>query len=154
MILDKIENAQLYASINEGINKVLELAKGLTPSNYPAEKIYIDGDKVFVNVPSYETHAREGALTEAHRKYIDVMYMVEGSEIVYVKPTDKLSRITREYDPDGDALLADTDDDTTAVRLSAGMFLILFPEDAHAPACDPLPKTNVKVKKIIGKVLI
>lgn len=154
MILDKIENARLYASINEGINKVLELAKGLTPSNYPAEKIYIDGDNIFVNVPMYETHTKMGALTEAHRKYIDVMYMVEGSEIVYVKPTEKLSRITREYDPDGDALLADTDDDTTAVRLSAGMFLILFPEDAHAPACDPLPETNVKVKKIIGKVLI
>ena len=154
MILDTIANASLYASINEGINKVLELAKGLTPSNYPTEKIYIDGDRVYVNAPVYETHSRDGALTEAHRKYIDVMYMVEGSETVYVKPTNKLSRITKEYDPMGDALLADTDDDTTAVRLYEGMFLILFPEDAHAPACDPLPETNVRVKKIIGKVLI
>lgn len=154
MILDTIANASLYAGINEGINKVLELAKELTPSNYPTEKIYIDGDALFINVPKYVTHSREGALTEAHRKYIDVMYMVEGSENIYVKPAEKLSRITSEYDPDGDALLAVTDDDASTVRLEAGMFLILFPDDAHAPACDPLPDTGVSVKKIIAKVLI
>ena len=154
MIVDRIENKALYAGISVGINKVLEFAKDLTPDTYPTERVYLDGDALFINVPKYVTHLREGAVTEAHRKYIDVMYMVEGSENIYVKPTAKLSKITKEYDPEGDALLADTDDDTTAVRLEAGMFLVLFPDDAHAPACDPLPDTGVSVKKIIAKVLI
>ena len=154
MIVDRIENKALYAGISDGINKVLEFAKDLTPDTYPTERVYLDGDALFINVPQYTTHAREGAVTEAHRKYIDVMYMVEGSENIYVKPTAKLSKITKEYDPAGDALLANTDDDTTAVRLETGMFLVLFPDDAHAPACDPLPNVSVSVKKIIAKVLI
>ena len=154
MILDTINNASLYAGIHAGIDKVLTLAKNYTPDNYPAERLSVDGDSVFMLFPSYETHTERGALTEAHRKYIDVMYMVEGSETIYVKSTEKLSRVSKEYDPEGDALLGDTDADATAVRLEAGSFIVLFPQDAHAPACDPLPYTNVKVKKIIGKVLI
>ena len=154
MIVDRIENKAIYKGICEGIDRVLDFAEGLTPDNYPSERIYLDGDALFINAPKYVTHARDGAVTEAHRKYIDVMYMVEGSENVYVKPTAKLSEITKGYDPTGDALLAKTDDDTSTVRLEAGMFLILFPDDAHAPACDPLPDTGVSVKKIIAKVLI
>ena len=154
MILDRIENKSLYEGINEGIRRVLDFASTLTPETYPTEKVYLDGDALFINAPQYVTHAREGAVTEAHRKYIDVMYMVDGEENIYVKPTANLSKITKEYDPEGDALLADTDDDTTAVRLEAGMFLVLFPDDAHAPACDPLPKSSVAVKKIIAKILI
>lgn len=154
MILDTIKNASLYAGVHAGIDKVLSLAKEYTPENYPSGKLEVDGESVYMIFAAYETHAKEGALTEAHRKYIDVMYMVEGSETIYVKPTDKLLNVTKEYDPSIEALLADTDDDITAVRLEEGSFIVLFPDDAHAPACDPLPKTNVKVKKIIGKVLI
>ena len=154
MILDTIKNASLYAGIHEGIDKVLSLAKDYTPENYPSGRLNVDGDSVYMIFANYETHTKSGALTEAHRKYIDVMYMVEGSETIYVKPTDKLLNVTKEYDPSIEALLADTDDDTTAVCLEEGSFIVLFPDDAHAPACDPLPKTNVKVKKIIGKVLI
>ena len=47
-------------------------------------------------------------------------------------------------------MLAELDKDCTPVRLSAGQFLILFPEDAHCPErdCD----TKQQVKKIIGKL--
>ena len=154
MILDRIENAKVYSAVNEGINKVLEFAKDLTPDTYPTERLYMDGEKLFINFPVYETHAKKDGMTEAHRQYIDVMYMVEGSETVYVKDVNALKNITKEYDPAIDALLADVDDDTTAVRLEAGSFLILFPEDAHAPACDTTETKNLKVKKLIGKVLL
>ena len=51
-----------------------------------------------------------------------------------------------------EALLAELDADTTAVRLQAGCFVILFPQDAHAPACAVDAPKNVK--KIIGKVKV
>ena len=58
--------------------------------------------------------------------------------------------ITKEYDPAIDALLAKLDSDAIPVRLTAGTFVVLLPQDAHAPACyDAAPQT---VKKIIGKV--
>ena len=51
-----------------------------------------------------------------------------------------------------EALLAETDEDATAVRLEAGSFIVLFPQDAHAPAC--YADGMKHVKKIIGKVRI
>ena len=156
MILDKIENAGLYKGIHPGIDKILSLATTFTADNYPTEQLFLDGENLFINFPQYETKSRdsEGAIAEAHRAYIDVMYMVDGCETIYVKNTDDLKAVTREYDESIEALLAKIDDDTTAVRLTAGSFVILFPQDAHAPSCDPLPEKSVKVKKFVGKVKI
>lgn len=154
MILDRIENRKVYSGVNEGVNKVLEIAEGITSETYPTERLYIDGDKLFINFPAYETHSKKDGMTEAHRQYVDVMYMVEGSETIYVKDVNALKKVTKEYDPAIEALLADVDDDATAVRLEAGSFIVLFPEDAHAPACDPVEGRKTKVKKLIGKVLL
>ena len=115
------------------------------PATYP-----LSCGKVMIQAGT--TKPLEGALLEAHRQYLDVMYMVEGEETIYVKTTAELANITKEYDPSIEALLATLDSDATPVRLTKGHFIVLFPQDAHAPACDT-EKTNA-VKKIIGKVRI
>lgn len=152
MILDSIKNAYLYKGINESIDKVLEVAAGLTPESFTTGRQEIDGQNLFINYVSYETKSRQESVSEAHKLYVDVMYMVEGSETIYVKPTDRLKNVTTEYDPAIEALLADIDDDVTAVRLDKGQFCILFPDDSHAPGC--IADKSETVKKIIGKVKI
>ena len=152
MIFDTIQHADQYKSLNPAINRALEAAKAYTPENYPGGRVELEGDSLFLNLAGYETHPKEEALMEAHRQYIDVMYMVEGSETIYVKSTDQLTCITQEYAAEGDALLAKMDQDVTAVRLEAGSFIILFPQDAHAPGCHA--EGPVTVKKVIGKVRI
>ena len=154
MILDKIENAHLYRGINQGIEKILSIVGNYTSENYPKEKFFIDGDKLFLNFFEYDTQNKEAALFEAHRKYVDVMYMVEGSETICVKNVSALSKITKEYDAKIDALLANIDEDYTEVKLLPGHFVIFFPGDAHAPACNPITDKSVKVKKIVGKVML
>ena len=152
MIFDSVLHAKDYEGINPDIFRALEAARTYTPENYPGGRVELEGDRIFLNLASYETHAPEDALMEAHRQYIDVMYMVEGSETIYVKQTDKLSCITQEYEAEGDALLGKKDPDATAVRLEPGNFIILVPQDAHAPACHA--DGPVSVKKVIGKVRI
>ena len=152
MILDTIENAGCYAGLHPDVDRVLEAVRTVTAEAYPTEKRELDGRNAFLLFPNYETHRVENAQFEAHRAYIDVMYMVEGEELIYVKPTAALNRITKPYEEASDALLGAMEEDCTPVLLKAGMFVILFPQDAHAPACcvhDPKP-----VKKIIGKVRI
>ena len=122
------------------------------PDNYPQGRISLDGDNLFMLFGSYETHSPEGALTEAHQQYIDVMYMVEGAETIYVKPVERMQNVTKPYDASIDALLGVTDSDASAIRLEAGCFVILFPQDAHAPAC--YADGPATVKKIVGKVRI
>lgn len=80
------------------------------------------------------------------------MYMVEGEETIYVKPTEQLLSVTQPYSSNIDALLGQTDANATPVRLTAGSFLVLFPQDAHTPACDT--ESRHTVKKIIGKVAL
>jgi len=150
MILDQIKNASFYKNVLPAIAVALEKMAIYTPDNYPVGRVDVDGDKVYLLLNAYETRDPKDALFEAHQTYIDVMYMVEGEEIIYVKPTEKLSAITQPYDPEKDVLLAKLDSDATPVRLAAGSFIVLFPQDAHAPACYETAPRNVK--KIIAKV--
>ena len=152
MIFDQMKNASCYQGILPAVTTALEKMAAYTPDNYPGGKVTIDGDNLFLLLNTYETRDPAAAQFEAHEKYIDVMYMVEGEEIIYVKPTDALREITKAYDPAIDALLAKLDDDAIPVRLTAGTFVVLFPQDAHAPAC--YDKASQTVKKIIGKVKI
>ena len=150
MIFDSLNNAAQYKGLHAGIDQVLEAAKAYTPENYPSGRVVIDGENVFMNMAAYETHSTEKAVFEAHQQYADVMVMVEGTETIYVKHTDKLSHVYQEYDPKIEALLADFDSDATPVRLEAGSFVVLLPQDAHSPGCHADGPVNVK--KIIGKV--
>lgn len=152
MILDTMENAKQYAGLNPDVDRILEEMKAYTPDNYPGGRIELDGNRLFMRLNSYETHELGESLSEAHRKYLDVMYMVEGEETIYVKPTAQLRSVTKEYDPAIEALLAETDTDATPVLLKAGSFVILFPQDAHTPGCHA--NGPCTVKKIIGKVQI
>lgn len=152
MILDLLKNAKNYAGIHPGVDRALEEMKRFTPENYGDGRVDVDADNVFLLLNNYETHPKSESMAEAHRKYIDVMYMVEGSETIYVKNVEKLRCITEEYTEENEALMAKTDDDATAVRLEAGYFVVLFPQDAHSPACDADGKQTVK--KIIGKVRV
>ena len=149
MILDKLENAGQYAGLHQGIDMLLEKLKTLDPDTYTPEREELDGKNVFMFGTTYETKDPANVRMEAHRAYVDVMYMLRGAETVYVKPVMELQNITDDYDPEKDCLLAAPQGGATAVRLEAGSFLVLFPQDAHAPAChSEEPGT---VLKIIGK---
>ena len=152
MILDRIENAKLYKGIHPGIDRVLEEAAKSCPCCFPKEKVILDGDRIFMNPNQYVTHSPDGASFEAHRKYVDVMCMIEGEETIYVKNTDELQEITKEYTSEKDYLLAKLDSDNTPVLLKAGYFCILFPQDAHAPGC--IAGEAMEVKKFVGKVML
>ncbi|MEA4965495.1 MAG: YhcH/YjgK/YiaL family protein [Oscillospiraceae bacterium] len=152
MILDTIDHLEQYRDWLPDVYRALQAMQTYTKDHYPGGRVELDGSDLFLLPCAYETHAPENASFEAHQQYLDVMYMVAGSEIIYVKPTRQLKRITKEYDPASDALLADYEPDATLVRLDAGSFVVLFPQDAHAPAC--CAGQVRPVKKVIGKVRI
>lgn len=152
MIFDSIANAKQYAGLNAKIDKLLEEAKKYTSDNYPEGVLELDGKDLYMIFANYETHDKKEAIFEAHKQYIDVMYMVDGEETIYVKQTQDIKNITKEYDAEIDALLGDLDEDAVPIRLKKGEFVVLFPQDAHSPAC--VVDNPLNVKKIIGKVRI
>ena len=152
MIFDSMSNAKQYAGLNPDIDRILEAMQQYTPDNYPGGRIELDGSRLFMLLNQYETRSVEGAQSEAHQQYIDVMYMIEGEEIIYVKDSAQLKNITMPYNPEKECLLGDTDADATPIHMTPGRFVVLYPQDAHTPNCRVDGPMNVK--KIVGKVRI
>ena len=153
MILDTINHASRYAGLNEGIDQVLRAMADISSDNFPTESILLDGEAVRLNFFSYLTHSPEVVPCESHVTHIDVMYLADGCETIYVKPAEALSHVTKPYDPQADIMMADLDPDAVPVRVPKGSFIILFPQESHAPGCFADGKAE-NVKKVVGKILI
>ncbi len=108
-------------------------------------------DGVYVNVDEYDTKPVNEKGFEAHRKYIDIQYVVSGKESVRVCPLDK-AVCTKEYDEQSDvAFYSASGDDVQEGLLGDGMVAIFYPEDAHEP-CLNSPDGPSHVRKMVVKM--
>jgi len=152
MVLTTKEELKFYASLNPHFEKAFAALEEMAAGEFVKGKHPVDGDNIFINALEYDTHPAEGALMEAHKTYIDVMYMVSGKEAIGVTPSAELTEITKEYDPAGDAFLAKLPCCYTELQMKPGSVCILFPEDGHAPGLDCCEKDHVR--KLIAKVKV
>jgi YhcH/YjgK/YiaL family protein len=131
MILDRLENASVYRPLGPGIAAALDYLGRADFSWMPDGRYDLDGDRLFAIVQRYRPKPLAEAMWEAHRKYIDVQYIVEGAERMgYAALQDGLP-VRQAYDPDKDVVFYDTEGDLFEVR--AGGFVIFTPRDIHAP---------------------
>lgn len=108
-------------------------------------------EDIFANVMTYETKYRAEACFEAHKKYIDIQIIIDGSEIISTQPIDTMHKY-KCLTPfgDGDTELYEVNSECIDNVLNKGDFIILYPEDAHMPCvCIGEKKT---VKKAVIKV--
>jgi len=146
MIKDNLINSETYYTISENLKTGFNWLKN-TDLELIADGKYTISDHVFANVQSYET--KDDAPFEAHKKYIDIQYMVDGEEFIEVTDYNN-TEITVEYDSQKDIEFLECKKQKDTFRLQAGNFLVLFPQDAHKPALNPNKK--LFVKKVIVKV--
>lgn len=146
MILDKIENYKLYANINNRINKAFEYLINNNFEQIKPGKYTIDGDNIFALVQEYDTKEKEDGKLEGHYKYIDIQYLIKGSEQMGVTSLTNQMLIIKDIEKD----YAFYDGDCSYIKVNEGMFTVFFPEDLHKP-CIKLDKTS-KVKKVVVKV--
>lgn len=133
MILDALPQWRRYAALNPRFAKAFAFLEQATP-DVADGRHEIDGDAVFALVQRYETRTVAGPL-EAHRRYVDVQFMLRGREVIQWAPLALLAEASRPFDEVTDAALFAAGGDLVPVRLAAGQFAILFPDDAHAPCC-------------------
>lgn len=152
MVLTTKEQLKFYTSLNPYFEKAFAALAELEKEEFVKGRHEVDGSNIYINALEYDTKNIEDAKMEAHRAYIDVMWMVSGEEIIGVVPSDELTEITKEYDPKGDAFLAKLPAAYTPVRMKPNSVCILFPEDGHAPCMDADKKDHVR--KLIAKVRV
>jgi len=147
MILDHINNAGLYASLHRDFQAAFDFLNQADFSVLPNGHHEIQGDHSFVVIAHGPGRGRQDAKLEAHQKYIDIQFAIEGTDEIGWKPTSHCSQVTRPFDADKDAVLF-ADDPHAWIALPPKSFAIFFPEDAHAPLAGEghLHKAVVKIK--------
>ncbi len=153
MVFDTLDHASHYRALGRGIQTALDWYLAFVDDGAPLPThTELEPGKIWINGVNYETAANPAPLMEAHRKYIDVMYVVEGEERFFHKPFTNVSEITMPYDSEKECALAKLDPDANSLRFSAGQFVIFFPQDGHLAA--QLWDKPCRVRKFIAKVAV
>lgn len=127
MIIDKLDNIFLYEPLVSNLRNGMEAVKAL--SDYETGKYDFDGG-YFMIQKGVTKPLSEGTF-EAHRKYVDVQILVEGSEEVAWEDITDLTTVI-EYNPEKDAERLSGSFEHV-IKISEGMFYMAFPHDGHKP---------------------
>jgi YhcH/YjgK/YiaL family protein len=146
MIIDRLENATLLNGLPPRLRQALDFLRGTDLRAVAVGRHEIDGDRLFALVQEYTTRGADDCAWEAHRRYIDVQYVVRGEERMGYANIGQ-AREREPYDPARDVAFFEPGEDFVTVR--AGMLAVFAPEDVHSPcgaAGKPGPVRKVVVK--------
>jgi biofilm protein TabA len=110
----------------------------------------LDGDRMYATITQEASRDPSQRQFEAHRKYIDIHYLVSGKEMIGSADPATL-KIATPYGDSKDVELFERPEHYRMLHVLPGNFAVFFTGQAHLPNCwDPDP---VKITKIVIKVL-
>ncbi len=149
MVIAHLNDSERYASLHPLFKQLFDYVKSHDLSQVPAERITLDGERLFINVADPTLKDPENQVLEVHRRYIDVHFPLTGEETMGWSPMSVLT--TESVNPfneeDDYAIYAEQSQSYHTIH--PGEFAIVWPEDAHAPIIG-----KGTLRKLIAKVLI
>lgn len=110
-------------------------------------KYEIEGDDIFLLLQEYQTKSEETQFWEAHHRYIDIQYMVQGSERMRYACVEELQQ-TEDFLAEKDYIVLKGNGHDFVVQ--EGAFALFLPQDAHMPCL--YDKQPALIKKAVIKV--
>jgi biofilm protein TabA len=152
MIIGRLEEAHEYSRLHGGFEAAFDVLRSTPFEELKPGRHEIMGDDLFLIIDHSDQKGRDGAKLEAHRKYIDVQFIVprDGgvAEEFGWKPAAGCTSTTEAYDEAKDVgFFGDKPD--LWFSLPPGNFVIFFPSDAHAPLAG-----EGKVVKAVVKIAV
>lgn len=145
MLISSIKNHKNILKIFPQLDIVFDfLLKNI--SSKTADGRYNVTEDIYAVVANSDPKPEEEQLLEAHRKYIDLQYILTNTDNIGWKFLDKSFKIYKRYNKKNDISFYKNKPDIF-LKLKKSEFAIFFPEDAHAPLCN-----LKKVKKCIVKI--
>lgn len=111
----------------------------------------IDGSKIYAMVSEYESQSKDVRRAEAHRKYLDIQYIVKGQEMIGSGPLATAGEVTEDRLAEKDVIFYKSLSAESFHILNQGMFAVYFPWDVHRPNCS-VGETAGQVKKVVVKI--
>lgn len=146
MIVCQWKELSRYVAVIPGLEEAMALVRGLKslePAIYPLE----NGGRVMVQKGT--TVPAQGGEPEAHRKFLDIQYVVKGQEVVGWAPVETLTP-TVPFSEEKDVGFYTGRCDF--MRIGEGYCYVVFPEDAHMPSRH-LDEAN-EYQKIVVKLKV
>lgn len=147
MIIDRITDAEFYSTASLKIKRVLDYIQQTDLSLLANGRYEIDGENLFVIVQEYDTIPKDQGKWETHRRYIDLQYVIRGSEQIGYTHVASLKPVTT-YDAGKD--IAFFSGEGEFLTVPEGGFMLLLPHDAHMPGV--AVTTPERVKKAVFKI--
>lgn len=141
--------AQEYNKNPQRWEKAFTFLQETNLNSLPEGKLELDGENLFISVNQYHSKEKPDTKYEAHKKYIDIQYVISGEEQIGLTKLNSVSE-TESYDPKKD-LIFYTFEGGEYFKASSSNFFIFFPEDVHRPGIKL--KESVAVKKLVVKLL-
>lgn len=157
MIKDNLQHIAYYNYLTKELQIGLKYLKDTDFSQLENGKYPVFEDKVYAIVQDYFSKPLEEGKYEAHKKHIDIQYIIEGEEQIGYSDIENFSEDT-EYNEEKDIVfLAQnldlaTEDVPSFVKLKAQEFAIFTINDAHMPSI--AVETPSFVRKVVVKVSI
>ena len=147
MIFDRIENLNNYSGLGH-VYTALMFLSDTDFTKVPLGKYELDGDNIYYMVQKYDTNP-DKTVAEAHKKYIDIQYIVKGEEIIAIAPIQS-EKTEVEAKEEKDVWFYECE--TQPLILKDGEFMVLYPSDLHLPG--KAVNEPKEVLKIVVKVKV
>jgi biofilm protein TabA len=149
MIADLLSKTHLYAGLHRNFKKAFQYLERFDTGSFITGTHEIDGQDIYAIIQEYNPKTPSEGFLEAHRKYIDIQYIVSGEELIGYAPRQHLQESPYIDNKDFMKLSGDYD----LIHAKEGMFFIFFPDDAHMPGLQTGGR-NELVRKIVVKVRV
>lgn len=149
MILAHLNDSDRYASLHPLFKQLFDYVKAHDFTHVPAERIVLDGDRLFINVADVTLKSPEEQVLEVHRRYIDVHFPLSREEIMGWSSLSVLATESMQPFNEEDDFAVYAERAQSYLTIHPGEFVIVWPEDAHAPIIG-----QGALRKLIAKVCI
>lgn len=152
MIIDALQHCSHYIAVHKRFEAAFAFLKKAVDEELPVGRYELEGTDLFAMVQEYETAVDPQARYEGHRRYIDIQFLISGTEAIELVEISN-AKESCAYDEAKDVCFFESDVLPTRAVLHAGEYGIFLPHDLHKPG---LASNGVAqhVKKVVVKIKI
>jgi YhcH/YjgK/YiaL family protein len=149
--INKREFAISYFKNKDRWDKAFNFLKNTDFSKSELKRYDIDDDKLFATFSEYMSKNESTTQFEAHRRYIDIQYVISGKEIINIAPLKSVNNVLVPYDTTKDIEFVTVSKSRDLIATPVNFF-IFFPDDAHRPGLKD--GVNSPVRKVVIKLKV
>ncbi|WP_347159345.1 YhcH/YjgK/YiaL family protein [Pontibacter chitinilyticus] len=148
MVLDKLANAARYTCMHPLFEQAFRFLQDTNLLAVPTGVQEIAGKDLLAIISEGHGTPAQDARLEVHRKYIDIQYVISGTDHMGWKDLAQCAAPTDPYLDARDAAFF-SDKTNNWFDVPAGSFTIFYPDDAHAAMA-----TETLVRKVVLKIAV